>query len=73
MHHVRGAQWNICRIPQSEALLLRLKNTPREMEDSPNIIDCLRSAVSSAMCYTGVRGEAGETADRVIELLSDLR
>jgi hypothetical protein len=72
VERVCGDEWKVRRIPQSEALLLLLRNTPREMADSPEILDCLRPAVSSAMCYTGVRGEAAEAADRVIELLADL-
>jgi hypothetical protein len=64
-----GQRWSVRRISQSEALLLLLRNTPREMADSPEIVGRLRLAVSSATCYTGVRGEAVDAAARVIELM----
>jgi len=69
---VEGAQWNVRRIAQSEALVVLLRNTPREMAQSPEMLAPLRAAVSSAACYSGVRGEAAEAADRVIELLASL-
>ncbi len=68
----RGAQWNVGRISQSEALLLLLRNTPQEMANSPKLLSRLRAGVSSATCYTGVRGEAAEAAGRVVELLAGL-
>jgi hypothetical protein len=67
-----GARRNVRRIPQSEALLMLLRNTPQEMAEYPEIVARLRATVSSAACYAGVRGEAGEAADRVIELLAGL-
>lgn len=69
---VTGAQWSARRMPQSEALLLLLKNTPKEMSNSPEILPRLRRVLSSADCYTAVRGEAAEAAGHVIELLSGL-
>lgn len=65
-------QWKVGRIGQSEALLVLLKNTPREMAESPEILGWLRSAASSAICYAGVRGEAAGAADHVMELLAAL-
>jgi hypothetical protein len=59
-------------MPQSEALLLLLRNTPQEMASSPEILGRLRRAVRSAACYTGVRGEAGKAAGHTIELIADL-
>ena len=72
VERVEGGPWNVRRISQSEALVLLLRNTPREMAHSPEMLAPLRAAVSSAACYSGVRGEAAEAADRVIELLSSL-
>ena len=69
----RGGRWHVRQIPQSETLLLLLRNTPQEMAEFPEIVGLLRTAVSSAACYTGVRGEAARAAGRVIELLADLR
>ena len=72
VERVEGAQWNVRRISQSEALVLLLRNTPREMADSPEMLAPLRAAVSSAVCYEGVRGESAEAANRMIELLACL-
>jgi len=64
-----GGQWEVRPIPQSEALLVLLRNTPAEMAKSPEILEHLRRGAASAVCYSGVRGEAGDAADRVMELL----
>ena len=72
VERVEGAQWSVRRISQSEALVVLLRNTPREMAQSPEMLAPLRAAVSSAACYSGVRGEAAEAADRVIGLLTSL-
>lgn len=69
----RGSSWKVHRIPQSEALLLLLRNTPHEVADSPGMLDHVRLAVSSAVCYMGIRGEAAESAGHVLELIADLR
>jgi hypothetical protein len=67
---LRGAQWDARQIPQSEALLLLLQNAPQEVAEFPEIVGLLRTAVGSANCYTGVRGEARISASRVIESLA---
>lgn len=67
-----GERWGVNRIPQSEALLLLLKNTPHEIAERPEIVDPLRRAVSLAECYAGVRGDAEEAAGRLLGLLQDL-
>jgi hypothetical protein len=72
VERAQGAQWNVRRISQSEALVVLLRNTPREMAQSPEMLAPLQAAVGSAACYRGVRGEAAEAADRIIELLSSL-
>jgi len=69
---VCGAPWSVHRISQSEALLRLLRNTPQEMAHFPEIVERLRSGVSSAACYAGVRGEAADAAGRVMELMANL-
>lgn len=69
----RAGRWDVRQIPQSEALLLLLQNAPQEMAEFPEIVGLLRTAVGSANCYAGVRGEARSAAARVIELLADSR
>ena len=69
---VSGEPWKMRRIPQSEALLLLLRNTPQEMAGSPEMLSRVQRAVSTAVCYAGVRGDAGDAAGHVIELIADL-
>jgi len=70
---VSGKQWTMRPIPQSEALLLLLRNTPQEMASAPEMLRRVQRAVSNAACYAGVRGEAGDAASHVIELIAGLR
>jgi hypothetical protein len=67
---IRGGEWRVDPVPQSEALVVLLRNTPHEIASSPKILDPLRQAVSGANCYRGVRGDAENAADHVIELLA---
>jgi hypothetical protein len=69
----RGGQWDVRQIPQSEALLLLLQNAPQEMAEFPEIVGLLQTAVASANCYAGFRGEARGAAAHVIELLAGSR
>jgi hypothetical protein len=69
---VRGGRWEVRRIPQSEALLTLLKNTPEEMAGAPDILRRLGRGIGLASCYAGVRGEAGEAAGCAMELLAGL-
>ena len=70
---IPGGKWNVRPIPQSEALLALLGNSPRAMETDPGMPRALRPSVSSAVCYAGERGEAAEAAGHLIQLLTDLR
>jgi hypothetical protein len=67
-----GQPWRVTRIPQSEALVALLGNTPCEMGESPGLVSRLGTAIRSAACYAGVRGEADEAADRILQLMTEL-
>lgn len=68
--YVPGGAWEAHQISQSEAVMLLLRNTPHEMEQAPEMTDFFIRLVSDAACYAGVRGEVGEAADRVLELVA---
>lgn len=58
-------------ITQSEALLALLRNTPHALEETPDLVDTLRCAVTEAACYSGCRGEAAQAVDEILRLIED--
>jgi hypothetical protein len=66
-YNAEGA-WNIKRISQGEAVMLLLRNTPHEMEQSPEMIERFTRCAAFAECYAGTRGDVVEAADRILEL-----
>lgn len=68
--YAQGESWKIERISQGQAVVLLLSNTPHEMGQAPEIVDLFTRSVASAECYAGTRGEVGEAADRILELVS---
>ena len=68
--YAQGGSWNIDRISQGQGVMLLLSNTPHEMGQSPEMIDLFTRSVRSAECYAGTRGEVGEAADRILELVA---
>ncbi|MBS1806295.1 MAG: hypothetical protein JST28_23375 [Acidobacteria bacterium] len=63
------AKLEISKRSQSETVMLLLRNTPHEMEKSPQMVDAFLRLAAGAECYEGKRGEAGETVDRVLSLI----
>lgn len=61
--------WEVREVPQSEALMTLLTNTPHPITESPEMIDFFVRAVSGARCYAGFRGEVGQAADRIVQLV----
>jgi hypothetical protein len=59
---------NLENMSHGEALLLLLRNTPQVLEESPQILSHLRQALAGAVCYSGVRGDAGAAADRILRM-----
>lgn len=63
-----GARWNVQRVAQSQMILELLKNTPQPISGVKMAAPLVRLAAGAA-CYAGVRGEAGEAAERLRELV----
>ena len=64
-----GSDWSIQEVPQSEALMILLRNTPHAMAESPGMVDCFLKAVSEAKCFAGQRGNAIQGADQILHLI----
>jgi hypothetical protein len=64
--------WEVRDVPQGEALMILLRNTPHPMADSPEMISSFMNAVSSARCLTGYRGHVAQSADQILKLISGL-
>lgn len=67
--YVPGGVWRIREMPQAEAVMLLLCNTPHEMEQSPGMIDFFLRVAANAACYAGTRGDAVEAASRIFDLI----
>lgn len=61
--------WTVTAVPQSEALLILLRNTPHVLADSPDMVSVFQRAVASATCYAGHRSEAADAADQILRLI----
>jgi hypothetical protein len=69
LEHAPGSAWNIRRVPQSEMLLMLLKNTPHSISESTRLAPALLRASGAAACFAGTRGEAADAAGRILALL----
>ena len=70
LEYVPGTTWNVRPMPQSEMLLMLLKSTPHQLSETGALLGALLRASGGASCYAGVRGEAADTAGRIVELLA---
>lgn len=73
LEYAPGAVWDVQPVPQSEMLLKLLKSTPHTLKATQDLLPRLLRASGRAACYAGVRGEAADTASRLLELLAGLR
>jgi len=64
------AAWNIKRVSQGEAVMLLLRNTPHEMDQSPEMIELFTCCAAAADCYAGTRCDVVEAAERILELVA---
>ncbi len=64
-----GAQICMDPVGQSQGLRLLLENTPHVLEDSPALFKKLTRVAGGARTFVGVRGEAAEAADAILQLL----
>jgi hypothetical protein len=63
--------WEVREVPQGETLMTLLKNTPHQMSEAPEMVDFFVRAVSGARCYKGYRGDAGQAADHILQMVGD--
>jgi hypothetical protein len=71
LQYERGKDWNVTGAPQSIALLDLLRNTPQVLADSPEIVDGFQRAVEGAACYSGIRGDAVDAAERILAIVGN--
>ena len=62
-------RWDVAPVPQSEALLLLLQNTPHVLADRPQMVEPFSRAVAGAKCYAGSRGEAADAVDQILHMV----
>jgi hypothetical protein len=61
--------WSVQQVPQSEALLILLENTPHELAESPAMTVSFLQAVAKARCYSGHRGDVIPAANQILKLI----
>ena len=62
--------WNVMPISQAEAVMRLLRNTPHEMERSPEMVELFTRAAAAAECYAGTRGDVVEAVDSILALVA---
>lgn len=66
----REKRWNVAPVPQSDALISLLQNTPHVLAERPDMVEPFKRAVAGASCFAGTRGEATEAVDEMIRMIS---
>ena len=66
-----GDIWSVAAIPQSEALVNLLRNTPHVLAETPDLVAAFQRAVEGAQCYAGRRPDAGSAVDAILGLIGD--
>lgn len=61
--------WSVQEVPQSEGVMILLRNTPHMLDESPHMVQLFLRAVKGAFCYSGIRGDATDAAERVFQLM----
>ena len=65
-----GTKWQPRRLSQSEGLFALLANTISARRHPRKVMETLREVTLRARSFKGPRGEAGATADSILELLN---
>ena len=60
--------WSVGQVAQSEGVMMLLKNTPHALEESPELVSLFLRAVEGARCYSGIRGDALNAAEQILQL-----
>jgi hypothetical protein len=61
--------WNVAAIPQGEALLILLRNTPHVLAESPDMTVAFLRAAAGATCYAGRRTDAVHAVSEILQLV----
>jgi hypothetical protein len=61
--------WSVAVVPQSEGLLMLLRNTPHVWAESPDMVEAFQRAIAGATCYAGCRADAVDAADQIMRLV----
>jgi hypothetical protein len=72
LRRTAGATLSLTPLSQSDGVLLLLKNTPQPLVERPWIVAPIERAIEGATCYVGLRGEAGETAEAILDRAASL-
>lgn len=67
-----GCEFSVEEVPQGEAVLALLCNTPHAWADSPDLMRVFQRAVAGANCLRGRRANAVDAAVRILQLLDRL-
>jgi hypothetical protein len=67
---VSGGEWHVRQMPQSEAVMLLLRNTPHEAGQSPQLLEMFLKVASGTICFSGRRGEAAQAAEKILQLVT---
>jgi hypothetical protein len=71
LEYLPESPWSVEAVPQSEALLVLLRNTPHIMADSPDMVAVFQRAVAGASCYVGRRPDAHEAVSQILRLIGN--
>ncbi len=64
-----GGSWKVEPMEQSAAVFALLKNTPHVLAESHEMMSYFHRAVLGVKAFSGERSEAGEAAERILELV----
>jgi len=65
-----NSPWDVAALPQGEAVLTLLKNTPHFLSESPEMLEAFQKAAAGARCYAGHRPDVVEAADHILQMIS---
>lgn len=61
--------WDVAMMPQGEAVITLLKNTPHFLVETPGMLESFERAAAGARCYAGERPDAVQSVDEILRLI----
>lgn len=61
--------WDVAMMPQGEAVITLLKNTPHFLAETPGMLESFQKAAAGAKCYVGKRPDVVQAVDEILRLL----